>query len=177
LQPLFPFDATKTLAHKLAPIADGIRQSIAVKLGIRPYRVFLIRTEWSGFERGEGEEKVVSTVELLPTPRVETITNLQDTPFPAGTLERGGLKIDRISCTRYTEDDLSGTWGGKTIDERTGFYWEVVEDGRGGSPALRRRCRFLGAHRQADAAEWVVFVEKMDEDRERLGQPGSLEDP
>jgi hypothetical protein len=173
---LTPFEAAHTLAAKLAPIADGIRQSVAVGLGIRPYRVFLIVTEWSGSERGEGLEEVVSETEILPTPRVEMITNFQNTPFSAGMLERGGLKIDRVSAVRYTEDDLSGFAVTTAEVENRNFYWEVTEDGRGDVPAARRRCRFLGAHRAADAAEWVVYVERMDEDRSRDRAPGSIEE-
>ncbi len=163
------FEAARSLAQRLVPIADRIRQSVAVGLGVRPYRVFLVTTRWTGEERGLGREDVAEAREILPAPRVELLTNVQDLPFPAGTLERGVLQIDRISG-EFSEGELSGADADR---KRESFFWEVVEDGRVGELVTRRRCRFLGAHRRADRADWLVYVERMDEDRTVAGVPGS----
>lgn len=179
LEALTKTGGERSLAHQLGKVADNIRQSVATRLGVRPYRVFLIHTRWTGEERGEGEEEVVVEREILPTPRVEDVSTVVDQPYEAGVRARGPVRIDRISVDLFNEDDLCGESDGRRIEDNEGFYYEIVEDGRGAkftpskaAPA-RRRYRFVSANRNADAAEWVVMVERMDEDRDRDGFPGS----
>lgn len=167
-KPLTTHGAATSLGARLGPVADGIRQAIAVRLGLRPYRVFLVRSRWSGEERGEGKESLASSTELLPAPRVEAVTSLQNTPFAGGVLERGIVRVDRISTT-YSQGDLDGG----VVGESEQFWWEVVEDGRSGELEARRRFRFLVAQLEPDAAQWVAYLERMDEDRDRAGTLGS----
>ncbi len=162
----------RSLAAQLGPIADRIRQDVAVGMGVRPYRVFMTTTRWTGEERGDGREEVVSCVELVPRPRVREVTNFQNLPFPAGVLERGVLRIDGIS-TSYREDDFEG---GRGLGRNESFFWELVLDGRSGTREQRRRCRFLGASLHPGEAQWVAYVERTDEDRDRDGDPGSRAD-
>ena len=90
--PLSQSKATRTLVRKLSPTVDRLRQ-IATNLGVRPYRVFLVRTRWSGEERGEGQEVVYDEREILPTPRVKQVSNLMRYLTEVGVGEQGELKV------------------------------------------------------------------------------------
>lgn len=97
-RPLNPFEAKRSLANRLAPTADRVRQ-IATRLGIRPYRCFLVWTRFSGEDRGEGDENLIARVELLPTPKVSELTSQQLLLYGAGTLPTGSLRVEKVSAT------------------------------------------------------------------------------
>lgn len=104
--PLTPGQARATLAHRLSPTVDRLRQRLTT-FGLRSDRVFLVWTTFSGAARGEGDERELARVELLPTPRVSDMTAINFQPYAAGILPNGVLRIDRIS-NLYTEDQLRG---------------------------------------------------------------------
>jgi hypothetical protein len=104
---LTPDQAKNTLAAKFGPIADKLRQ-IATDMGIRPYRVFLTWTKWTGVERGQGVEVLIRRAEILPTPEVISIDNMNNVAMHAGVLPTGTLRIGKISTTYFSRDILMG---------------------------------------------------------------------
>ncbi len=178
LRLLSPGEAKTSLASKLSRIVDRARQ-IDVKLGMRPYNVFLVWTKWTGDERGEGVQRVVCRSPLLPTPVVADLTSLSKNSFSAGRFPVGSVRVSEISA-RYTTEMLEG----KVVPERVedevpqpfDFFWEIVEDGRHDCAPLRRRFSvsatpFLDAPNQ----QWIVVLERQSGDMERDGQP--VDDP
>lgn len=170
--------AKLTLAARLAPRADRLRQ-LATRLGVRPYRVFLVWTRFGGEERGEGDERELRRVELLPTPQVQDLTGVQYNPFSGGALPTGSVRVDRISCAAYNEDLLRGEAppaapeSGADIEEPNDFFWEIVFDGRNGrcSEARRGRYRLVGnPWLNAGNVEYAVILERVSEDRAADGR-------
>jgi hypothetical protein len=132
VRPLRAHEVGNTLADRLSPMADKLRQ-IATKVGVRRYRVFLVHVYWSGPVVGSGQPTEVSRKEILPTPKVSDMSATTQVLRQFGMTEEGGLVVDEISAA-FTEDDLTG----KTPDlvdpilPRTGvrnaeFFWEVIE--------------------------------------------------
>jgi hypothetical protein len=184
IRPLTPTQARNTFAQRFAKTADRLRQ-INTNLGVRPYRVFMVHTLWTGSERGEGDENQISEVELLPTPLVESLDAVALDPRAAGVLPMGMLKISEVSVACYTRDDLLGLTipqGAKLaghydhIPPLVGFFYEVREDGRGDCPAWRAKYRMATAepYRRADMVMWQFALERISEDRLRNGKSAYL---
>lgn len=188
-RPLRPDEARRTLAHRLGPRVDRLRQ-ISTRFGLRPYRVFLVWTRAEGHRTGDGDESVMSRVELLPTPRMTDLTVLSRRPWSGGQLPEGTVRIDRISVL-FTADNLSGLVipetpprrvplgqriGGTALvpnaDPQIDFFYEVVEDGRGDDPSRRARFRLYSEpYRDAGGVSWVVLLEAASDPLDRAGQP------
>ncbi|HOA00797.1 MAG TPA: hypothetical protein PKI27_00665 [Dermatophilaceae bacterium] len=174
-RPLTPNEASRTLANRLGVrLAPRIRQ-LATKFGLRSKRVFLVWTRFAGPERGDGDERLLARLELLPTPRVIDMSTVVFNPYSAGTLPVGTLRVDKIAVT-YTADQLMGKAvpgqpRGAKIEEPTDFFWEVVEDGRGDNPPMRGRYRLMAQpdRREGDVC-WSVLLERMSEDMDRQGR-------
>lgn len=183
--------AGRTLAHRLTRVADRLRQ-FNTRFGIRSRRVFLVWTQWTGTERGEGNESEVARRELLPTPRVTDATALMRRPWQVGTMPEGSIRVDQISAGAFTEDNLRGlvvpprgaeaphggvgtAVGGLGLsDPRVprplDFFFEVVEDGRGDGAPARRRYRLMGAPwRNETGLYWAVVLEASEDDANREG--------
>lgn len=175
VRPLTALQARRTLAHRLGPRVDRVRQ-IATNLGVRPYRVFLTWERWTGRERGEGKELLVRRTEILPTPKVEDLASVTFTPFAIGMIPVGSLRVSRISVAAFTQDLLTGKMVPKEheehIPEPYEFFYEVVEDGRGDDPAARQKYRLLSApYRKAGGVHWQIVLEKVSPDMGRDGNP------
>lgn len=174
-QPLQPFQARRTLANRLSPTADRLRQ-FCTKFGIRPYRVFLVWTVFDGEERGEGTERELARVELLPTPKTAELTSLQQGPYVGGVLATGTVKLDRISAG-YTAAQLTGLQvpgRGQELDmpENVDFWYEMREDGRGTDLPVPQRFRLSSApFRAAGRVCWTVILETQNEATGMDGQP------
>lgn len=149
-------------------IVDRIRQ-IPTMLGARPYRVHLVWVTWTGLRRGEGDEKLVDELEILPTPLVADLTSVTRNPFSAGTLPVGSIMVSEVSAGQYTEDTLRG-WkkpsGERLNQEREDFWWEVREDGRtAGKDPEKRRFRLLGEpFLNAENVEFRCLLERTSPD-------------
>ncbi len=170
--PLTPEQARKTIVHRLGPRVDRIRQ-IATKIGVRPYRVFLVWSKFSGDEAGEGTETYVKTIEILPTPVVMSLDGIALNPFSAGVLPIGSVRLTRVS-PQLTFDQLTGRVVPKEhedhIPEPYDFFYEIMEDGRGDHDPLRQRFRLLNnPTRRAGKVDWIIGLERMSEDRNREG--------
>lgn len=195
-RPLTTGEARQSLAQRLAPRADRIRQRVAVQLGVRAYRVFLTWTVYGlsqDSERGDGTERLSYRVEILPAPRVTDLSAVTYRSWSVGTVPTGSIRVDRISAWAYTEDVIRGIripntpglgqqplpdWyvegpgGDVQFAAPVDFFYEVVEDGRGDDPAQRRRFRLMGdPFRRPDGAEWVIGLERADKDMKRDGNP------
>jgi hypothetical protein len=173
--PLQPFQAKRSLANRLVRVADNVRQ-IATNLGIRPYRVFLVWTTFDGEERGEGTERELARVEILPTPKTAELTSLQQAPYAAGVLTTGTLRLDRISAG-FTAAQLSGLevpGKGQLPDmpQNIDFWYEIREDGRGNDRPVPLRFRLATSpYRAAGKVSWSVVLERQDEATQMDGLP------
>ena len=172
-RPLTPAEARRTLAHRFTRVADNLRQ-LATKFGIRPMRVFLVWTRWSGTENGEGREEVLQELEILPTPRIVSLDNLALSPLSTGVLPVGSVRVTEVS-TSLTYDQLTGRMfpvaHEEHIPEPFTFFYELREDGRGDDPPKRMKFRlFNEPTRNAENVEWTFVLQRVSEDRNRQGQ-------
>jgi hypothetical protein len=162
-------DLSKTLARKLIPVADLLRD-LRTKFGMRPYEVHVIRTRWTGGERGIGEEYTKSDTTILPTPRIVDLTSLSEIVQPVGLDEVGMVTLDEISG-RYTDDQLRGFHDdGTPPDPDENVFYEVVfplPDGSSGNVERRRFFPTSAPHYTAGKFEWVVRLERTRQDRPR----------
>ncbi len=194
-KPLTRLQAQHSLANRLGARVDRIRQ-LSTRFGVRPYRVFLVWTRWSGSERGAGEESVFARFELLPTPRVMELTGVGYRPWSAGTFPEGTVRVDRVS-TLFTADNLkglviprqlpldycccpstpdgtpvAGTLDRPMVAPQVDFFWEIHEDGRGDEEPERLRFRlFSRVTRDAGNAQWVAMLESASDPLDRQGKP------
>jgi hypothetical protein len=95
------------LLDRLAPTIDRLRQRTVVQVGLRPYDVVMVWTRSTGEERGEGYERVLRAVPILPAPKVEDLTTVALQPYNAGILPVGSVRLSAITL-QLTEDDLRG---------------------------------------------------------------------
>lgn len=185
-----PEAARGTLAHRLTHTADRLRQ-FNTRFGLRSRRVFLVWVAWTGEERGEGEETELARRELLPTPRVSDATALTRRATAEGVLSDGQLRVDQISAGAYTEDDLAGrtipasttkaphaspagysdgTRAEPRVAGNVGFWYEVVEDGRGDPTPVRTRYRLATRpSRNEGGLYWTVVLEAAHDNVARTG--------
>lgn len=160
-----------SVVGSLGDVADNLRD-VGVRLGIRPYRVRLVWTRWTGRRRGHGVEEVVRTEEVLPMPKVDGIESISADATQWGVEESGGVTVSQIS-PRYTEDQLRGRGpNGEPLTAAEQFYWEVEAPGVGGSPGERRRFTVATTPvYQPGRLHWVVGLVRAHEARERSGEP------
>lgn len=152
IRPLTDFQAERTLAENLVPVADGIRQ-LATDFGLRPYRVFLVWIGYTADENadglldvdeqgvsaddatvGAGRPYVIAELELLPTPRVGPLGGVRQSLEVVGLTEVGGVMLDQISPS-YTEDILMGLLPELLDPQHPGqlragvqFFYEIQEN-------------------------------------------------
>lgn len=173
VRPLRQGEAQRTLAHRLAPRVDRLRQ-LNTRFGLRPYRVFLVWTKFGGAERGEGDENLIKREELLPTPKVTDLNAVSKTLYTVGVLPVGTIRVEEISAT-YTADFLEGKIiePGKPIPQPYSFFYEVVEDDRGGT-AQTERAKYriaMKPFRMPGKVQWTITLERMSDDLDRDGTP------
>lgn len=150
---------------------DELRQ-IAADLGARPYRVFLVTTRWSGGKRGRGVETVVSETEILPTPKVDSMSAIQLQMLDVGVDDQGSLSISEIS-PRYNENQLLGrNQDGSEIPEDMTFSYEVSLSRNDRDDKKRRRFQIKGVPSyEATQLQWKVQLVRSGSDRQQDGRP------
>lgn len=161
----------------MAKRVDRARQ-IEVRLGLRPYNVFLVWTKWNADERGEGRETIICRTPLLPTPIVEGLDGVSSQAYSGGKLPVGSVRVRNVSAT-YSQDVLTGKVIpeiGDDVPEPFDFFYEVVEDGRharaaGVSPERQRFILSATPALDAGEAEWVLTLERASRDMNRDGSP------
>lgn len=154
------------LAADLAPCVDDAL-SIYTELCLRAYTVAVVRTRWTGGERGVGQEEFRCRHEILPVPRV-SLGGLQKQLLEVGTNEQGAVTVSEIS-SRYSEDFLSLLQtNGEPVDDAEQAYFEVSYP-RG----ARRRFTIQGVPvYDPEALLWRVTLTRSGDDRNRLnGDP------
>lgn len=92
------------LVDSLLTMVDDLRGSLNPDMGVRQWRVFVVRRTWAGGAPGVGSYSDVET-ELTPQPLVKSY-DLQWQPIPAGMNEQGNIMLHEVSLT-YTEAELS----------------------------------------------------------------------
>ena len=160
-----------SLAQRLIPTVDGIRD-LATSLGMRPYRVSIVRTRWSGGKRGSGVEQVVCETLIEPTPKVTDMSGVAEMLSPVGIDELGSIVVTQISG-RYTEEFLRGIGDdGKQPASDEQVYYEVVFFKPGDGDGERRRFTIKSAPSyRPGGVQWSVNLERTREARDRSGAP------
>lgn len=175
VRPLQPQEVGNTLAAKLIPVVDRIRQ-LSTRFGVRPYRVWLVHGQWSGLRRGMGQYQELNRTEILPTPLVAEMSAVTSVIESLGRNEEGGVTVSEISA-KYSEDDLRGLTpdllepNGKTLRPNVEFFWEIVENRTGQPPAYRRRFTFNAAPSLSrDTLQWRVNLATQNGEPGRRGE-------
>lgn len=187
-RPLTPAEAKRTLANRFNGRVDRLRQ-LNTRFGVRSRRVFLVHTAWDGETHSEGNERVISRVELLPTPRVADASTINQRPWSGGTLPEGTIRVDEISAQQCTPDVLTGVrlahrdghaFGcacgqgcapEPRLPPNVSFFYEIVEDGRGDELPYRERYRLFGRPwRREGGFQFSLLLEAASEPLDRLGE-------
>lgn len=167
-------DLSKTLGRRLIGTVDRLRD-IPVRFGLRPYEVHIIRTRWTGGERGIGYEAVIYDEPILPTPLVTSLDGVQRIVNIVGLDEIGSVSLQQISG-RYAEGFLSGTdENGNPQDPDTQFYFEIQFPTPGTiSDGAPRRRFFPASAPSYDASrfQWSLSLQRSHVDRLNDGSPG-----
>jgi hypothetical protein len=166
-------EASGTLARKLAPVADRIRD-LNTRFGRRNYNVTIYRTRWSGRVRGQGKETIIFQQDILPTPALADMGSLTEMLTLHGLDEAGSVQLSEVSA-RFTEDFLMGIdpEGFEPLDTDNVFY-EIEFPRPDGRPGLKRRFELRGAPTyKPDAFQWYLTLDKIDADRFRNGDLSS----
>ena len=165
---LSTLDISKTLAQKFVKVGDSLR-NLNTRFGVRRCTVRQVRTKWSGGKRWNGEEAVISEVELLPNPKVVDLATLREVVSATALTESGQVMVDELSGT-YTEDFLRGIDGRGQIPEDENFYYEIEFRSVGSSNGIKRR--FVLASNPnyvADDVRWVLSLSAAQGGRQRDG--------
>lgn len=169
---LKPGDIAYTLARRIIDPVDRARD-VVTRLGFRPYVVRLVWLRWTAGGRGHGEPVVDREKVLLPTPKISDLTGVAIITNAAAADEQGGIMVSEISGC-YTEEQLRGidAPGHPVPDDQT-FFWEIEFLRADGEDTKRRRFALRSApYYDAEAAQWVVKLERARKDRLRSGDPG-----
>lgn len=160
-----------SLAQKLIPVVDRARD-IQTQLGLRPYRVQIIKTRWSGTTRGRGVEQVVSELEILPTPFVVDMRSLSEVVTAVGVNEEGMVQLQKISG-RYSEEMLLGIGSdGNPVAPNENVYYEIEFFRRDGGLSEKRRFVIDSTPTYlAGQVEWQITLVSANENRDRSGSP------
>lgn len=152
-----------TFVGHCIPIADRLRD-ILTKVGLRPYIVRLVWTQWTGSVglRGRGVEENLREQMLLPTPKIAPLSELDASSQVVGDTEIGDLMLTQISG-RYSEDFLSGRGSdGAAIPKDQNFFYEIeFPDADGRFPGIRRKFTLSSAPTlRAGGLQWQVQLTK-----------------
>ena len=166
-------DLSRTLARQLIETVDSVRD-LATQLGFRPYEVRMVRTKWSGGERGVGQEFVISDEPILPTPLLMGLDGVTRIVQPVGLDEIGACQVTQISG-RYAEGFLTGNdTDGNPLDPDVQYYFEVVFPTPGSIADGAPRRRFYASSAptyDASKFEWRVNLQRSHSDRRNDGSP------
>lgn len=164
---------SNTLARKLIGTVDQLRD-LNTRLGFRPYEVRVIRTRWTGGERGVGQEIVIFDEAILPTPLISSLDGVRRIVNLVGLDEIGTVQLSQVSG-RYAEGYLTGTdEEGYPLDVDTEFYFEVVFPTPGSVADGAPRRRFFPASApsyDAGKFEWTLTLQRSHVDRRSDGRP------
>jgi hypothetical protein len=160
-----------SLARRLIPAVDRVRD-LYTQIGARPYRVWIIKTRFTGERRGRGVEQVIHETEILPTPLVVDLRALSEVVTPVGVNDQGVIQLQYISG-RYTEELLLGVGlDGHPVAPNETVYYEIEFFRADGLPSERRRfVRDSVPHYNALQFQWLVTLVSAIENRARDRTP------
>lgn len=164
-------EAKRSFAQRLSGMADRARE-IPMRMGLRPYRVFLVHVVYPSGERRAGVGKEINRTELLPIPEVVSLDNVALRASENGVIRLGMIQLKGVSTCNYTRDQLEGhtipTLAQDTLPKNIEFYYEVVEDGRGDAQPVRDKFRLATTpHRDTNQIDWRVTLERLGKDEAR----------
>lgn len=169
LKQLTPDEARRTIVHRQQKHIDRARQQL-VKIGLRPYNVDLVWVAWTGDERGDGYEKIIKRISLVPNPVVVDLTSINMSVVATGVLPVGSVRLEKVSAC-YTSDALLGRLA-EAPKARFEFYYEIWEDGRTG-PSDRMKFR-PSSTPYRDLYGWKISLERISQDGTRDGKPSEV---
>jgi hypothetical protein len=160
-----------SLAQRLVPVVDRVRD-LNTSLGMRPYRVRIVRTRWAGGRRGVGVESVVFEIDILPTPKVVDLNTLQEMVTPVGVTEIGLVQLQEVSG-RYSEDFLVGVdASGSPVPDSDDVYYEIEWIRADGKQTDRHRFTLaVVPYYAATKVQWTLTLDAQLEKRRRDGRP------
>lgn len=159
-------EAERTLAHRLGARVDRIRQ-FKTKLGVSPYRVYLVWTRAGGRERGEGEETELKRIEILPAPKVTDLNAVSITAMAAGTIPMGSIRITEVSV-KLSQKTLTGELilDGVAPNDvpKYNFFYEVQLDERYGATQDKTKYRLSAVpFLDAENVQWIATLERIED--------------
>lgn len=166
-----PSTLRNSLAQSLIPIVDRVRD-LNTQLGVRQYRVRIVRTRWAGGRRGVGVESVIFEIDILPTPKVVDLNTLQEMVTPVGVSEIGLVQLQEVSG-RYTEDFLVGVdSSGSPVPDTDDVYYEIEWIRADGKQTDRHRFALaVVPYYAATKVQWTLTLDAQLEKRRRDGRP------
>lgn len=159
-----PYPLGDNLIDSLVPTVDALRTSLHGFAGDRAYKVWQVRTRWSGQRRGEGNEIVVSETELIPTPRVDGVGGLDAAMHAVGRDEEGVVYLSEISLT-MSEDEVSPLTGSTPIPVNENCYYEI----RFSTGKRRRFTPTAAPERDSRTVGWRLALIAQDNERNPSG--------
>lgn len=157
------------MAGGLIATADNLR-GLYSSFGLRPYRVYSIVYQWTGGEIGRGERRLLSYVEMTPTPKLTDYSGIAGSPRSGGIAERGNARLTQVSA-RYTEAQIMGMFFANPL-AKSQEGWIEVQNAHDGPDARRRRFAVKGVpYYAAEKMEWRVDLVRQDQDRNVSTQP------
>ncbi len=154
------------VVERLGPVADRLR-AVRDRVGLTPWRTFVVAYKWSGGARGRGEPLLEKETELLPRPALVTAAGLRVAPSSGGIVASGTVRLVEIS-PRYTEDNLDLLF--QDVPEDVEIFVEMHLDARDGRTP--ERCAFRPAskpNRDAGKLQWTLEL-RAGSERTREGQ-------
>lgn len=160
----------KTLAQKLIPVADRVRD-LFTRFGMRPYVVRVVRIRWSAGQRGVGTPIVESSLDLLPTPLVQDLTTMTEIVQPIGLDEVGVISVSEISG-RFTDGQLRAMKAdGQAPGPDEEVFYEIEFPKPNGLVDRRRFFLRSAPYYFAGKFYWQVRLERAHSDRQENGDP------
>lgn len=146
------------LIDSLIPDMDDLKAQLFADFGIRQYRVFVCRRQWSGTRRGETATGAPNPwtqteIELIPPP--EVIDNRKRKAEAFGTVEIGDITLKDVSLS-YSQNQLTGA----DADSRTDIFYKVIDgQGQGARPQYYTLANPPVADRMKTIA-WVIELNR-----------------
>jgi hypothetical protein len=144
-----------SLTERLTATVNRVRARNTT-MGLRPYRVFVVRRHWTGGQVGRGDVCETECLELLPRPKVSFRTRREYSA--AGYVERGLVILTEVNPA-LTEGEVLDLFGQK-LDTGDELFVEVTMDARDGQSA-RRRCTVIEPPTR-EAFSWRVVLRQQD---------------
>lgn len=158
--------APATVIERLGPVADRLR-AVRDRLGLEPWRTFVVAYRWTGGARGRGEPQLVKEIELTPRPRLIDAAGLKVAPTSAGLVLEGVARLVDVS-PRYVEDDLDLLFVDRPEDEEV--FVEMRLDARDGASTQRYAFRPAARPaREAGKLGWSIELRAVHDPRRRPG--------